>query len=221
MTSNEKKDFLREYFCDIDMVKVADELAESYPESIDGHEPPENAKMFIESPTIDNAVALLRENRDLLPVFKKYKADGSSEGQRYGPDMPAAKTEYVQPGIEKKSYPTTGAKVWCVICIVANLAAAGQLMGAMNIAGNYMAIDEIFLFIIFPIIVSFAAVTGFAILLSGRKAGFYCICVCAGIAMLLNLMTVSATGNYSQIFLGFLNPLITYLVLRKSWDGLR
>jgi len=67
---------------------------------------------------------------------------------------------------------------------------------------------------VFIIIFTFLCAIGYTVLLAGKKGGFYMICVSMAFGLIFNLIT----GNYLQAFLNFINPVVTWLSIIKSWD---
>ena len=106
---------------------------------------------------------------------------------------------------------STGAKVWCWVCLIANFVAALKLV--INTIEYYSYLSDIDLgLIIIVVILSYTAFAGYIALLAGKKAGFYLICACAIVICILNIID----GAYIYAICCFVNPLITWLVIRKT-----
>jgi len=100
-----------------------------------------------------------------------------------------------------------GAKAWIIICIVVN-AIVGFVAFGMSTSPDASQL------LVLSGILSFAVVTGYSILLASKKLGFYIVCGCVVVAIIINL----ATGNFAQVLVGVLNPTITWLLVRNLWS---
>ena len=101
-----------------------------------------------------------------------------------------------------------GARAWIIICIVANAAVGVSLVALSSATGDSSA------YIVLPGLFSFAVVAGYSILLSGKKVGFYVVCCCAFVVMIVNFVS----GNIPQGVFCVVNPVITWFVVRSLWD---
>jgi len=95
----------------------------------------------------------------------------------------------------------TGIKVWSVLCI-----AAGSLTAILNlVSGNYlMAITGI----IFPVCYIW-------LLIGKKRLAFFLIVAVATVGCALNIAVYNV--NIIIALLGFVNPLITFVLLSKYW----
>lgn len=109
----------------------------------------------------------------------------------------------------------TGAKVWLWIVFVLNiitcvLAIVGSI-GVLALLGPGM-----FIATLASIAAEIVLILGVAMLLfKGKKVGFYLLCACAVIGLVLNLIT--GAGIVQSILGAVLFPLITYLLIKNQW----
>ena len=110
---------------------------------------------------------------------------------------------------------STWAKIWCGLCSV------GMLVSLITV---FTADFSYTIQIAFAI----AALTGFVLLLCGRRVGFYTILTGAFIylsGMMLNALEPVLHGVRSQAgvlvsaVIGTANPIITWFSIKKSWQG--
>ena len=94
-----------------------------------------------------------------------------------------------------------GLLIWCIICIV--LQAIFGIVFLM--AGN------IFLFIL-----TTCGITGFSFILQKKKFGLYIVCAFAVVTFITNI----ASGGSVNV-IGLVNPVITWLLMRKNWEIFR
>ncbi len=114
--------------------------------------------------------------------------------------------------MEKASRLTNGAKVWCVLCIAANVG----ILGFLLFTTDYIAASERSAYI--PLAVSILSIAGFFVLLCGRRLGYFMVLACALIGILESLL--SGSLGFANIAAGILNPSLTFLFLRKCWQNL-
>lgn len=67
-----KEDSLRKYLSDINLQKVSESLTGLYSNAILDNEIAESMDIFIQAPTVNNAINLLRKNPNLASVFKQH-----------------------------------------------------------------------------------------------------------------------------------------------------
>ena len=100
---------------------------------------------------------------------------------------------------------STAAKVWLWIVLILN---------ALSFVGN------VFTLAFLGAVINGIMVGGAIFLLFKRqKMGFYAICVAAVLGLVVNI--ISGAGIISAIISAVLNPLITYLFLKKDFDKLQ
>ena len=104
-----------------------------------------------------------------------------------------------------------GAKIWCWICLAANIALMTFASAALATANS----KEEAVFVI-QMIVGFVTMTGYIILLCGRKEGFCITCAIAIVFIIVGIIL----QNFSALFIIALNPLITWFIIRPSWKNL-
>lgn len=110
----------------------------------------------------------------------------------------------------------TGARVWLWIVFVLNivgcvLAAIGSL-GLLAVAGL-----GTFIITLISIAINVVLIIGVALMLfNSQKSGFYLMCGCAAVGLVLNL--ILGTGLIRAIIGAIVCPLITYLFLREQWN---
>jgi hypothetical protein len=102
---------------------------------------------------------------------------------------------------------STSAVVWGWICLAANIAA-----GTLSVVYNMDKNDEI---AIIGLFIGFLCAGGYALLLAGKKAGFFIIC---GTAILGAIFSIIAR-MYPQAVFCFLNPLITWFFIKGNWKS--
>jgi len=100
------------------------------------------------------------------------------------------------------------AKTWIIVCIIANAVIWISLMALSSESGDSSAL------VVLPGMLSLGAVVGYSMLLARKKAGFYVVCVCAGIMLVLNLISLSFLRAVFSAF----NPVITWLLVRELWE---
>lgn len=128
-------------------------------------------------------------------------------GQSYG-QMPANTFAYANDGPQQAKL-AGGARGWSIFCIVVNaLAALGNLVSAITNKTPLLFLS---------VVLSAAVITGFFLLLQTKKLGFYIVCGCAAVSIIINIIS----GSYGAAVFGLLNPLITWLLLRKQWNILK
>jgi hypothetical protein len=149
--------------------------------------------------------------------------DGFRTGAEYRPPWtPPYIPPYIPPAPEwqhdrapVKSV-SSGMKFWCVFCIIVNIFAAIASFASIKLSLSGYLYSGTELFIISGV-VSLVAVIGFSILINGKKSGFFVLCVCGGLIIVVNLIA----GEYGQAFIGLFAPLITWSVIRNSWANLK
>lgn len=100
---------------------------------------------------------------------------------------------------------STAAKVWLWIVLILN---------ALSFVGN------VFTLAFLGAVVNGLLVGGAVFLLFKRqKVGFYAICAGAVIGLVVNV--ISGSGIIGAVVSAVLNPLITYLFLKKDFDTLQ
>jgi len=130
------------------------------------------------------------------------------------PNPPPGPTAWMpQPGAALTAKPkrfSTGALVWLWLCVAANTAVFGLSLGLNVAAGNEDGLA------IGAMMASLGVAIGYLVLLAGRKAGYYLICLL--VVALLVLGTLQ--GNWVPWPMGALNLAITGLFIRPSWPRL-
>lgn len=101
---------------------------------------------------------------------------------------------------------SVAAKIWCLLCIIASIVLI-KVFEFKYDNGNLSAY-QIISFVFF---ISF--IIGYIVLLAGKKAGFFIICAVAVCNAFLSVIET----NILQAILSFVNPLITWLLIRQRW----
>lgn len=100
---------------------------------------------------------------------------------------------------------STAAKVWLWIVLILN---------ALSFIGN------VFTLVFLGAVVNGLLVGGaFYLLFKRQRMGFYAICVGAVLGLVVNI--ISGGGIVSAVISAILNPLITWLFLKKDFDKLQ
>jgi hypothetical protein len=107
---------------------------------------------------------------------------------------------------------TGGLKGWLWFIIIANILGALYTIGVLFAYLGYISTEYIILFVI-SILLTGGVIYAATRLLSGYKYGFYMICGCAGVALMIDLLA----GLYSSAVGSLLGPVILWLFLRKQW----
>ena len=98
---------------------------------------------------------------------------------------------------------STVAKIWIILCIVANIVIP-QLSFELVENSQY----------VISLVFGALTATGYCILLAGKKTGYYIICVCAGITIIISIVF----KYYAQAIFGIINPVITWFMIKAKWN---
>ena len=120
--------------------------------------------------------------------------------------------DYSQPPLIRQSKLSTGAKVWCWLCIIANFIAANLNVVAATTSRGLT--DQVLGLLIVSTLLAYTAFSGYIVLLCGKKAGFWMICAAAVLCAILNLVALAIP----QAAFNLLNPIITWLFIRENWS---
>ena len=97
--------------------------------------------------------------------------------------------------------------VWCWVCIVANVAIMAFTSDALANAGN----EAVF---VIQIIIVLINVVGYALLLAGKRVGFFLVCIVSITILILNIIN----RNIIEAGFGLINPIITWLLIKNRWN---
>lgn len=106
---------------------------------------------------------------------------------------------------------STGAKIWMIICIVAN--GISVLTGLISIFMSLVQLHLFILSIVLTVLAIFMMLFYILLLVRKKKYAFYGIVVCTIIAFLMNLFTTLSLLS----FISLLNPVVTYLFIKNNW----
>ena len=112
--------------------------------------------------------------------------------------------------MERKKRLSTGATVWCWICLFANLSGFTLLIEANGRSGGGSGYPPL---LVVVAVVGGVCSVGYMCLLAGKKFGFFIICGSAAACAIINIVIMAIP----QAVVAFANPLITWLLIKGSW----
>jgi len=113
--------------------------------------------------------------------------------------------------VGRKKKLSTGAIIWCWICLVLNFVVPTLLIQAYDMGGG--GSEGLPLLIVGAVVGGLCAV-GYIVLLVGKKVGFFILCGSAAVSAILSIVAM----NIPQAALGFINPFITWLLIKGRWN---
>jgi hypothetical protein len=111
-----------------------------------------------------------------------------------------------------------GAKFWCIFCIIANPIFLFFVLLQADNTGVLTAQ------IVLPLLIqTILMIIGYSILLSGRQLGFYIIFYSVILDLFVDLIINRFQNRFQirNIVASCINPLITWLAIRSSWEALK